>query len=111
GDDPHLFVREYVNRTLAWHRRRPEMLNLVLYSALEQHQLSHIFRDKQVRPVLQVVSEYIRRQQRAGRLDKTISAEHAARILFGTVAHQGLVIMLLRGEDTGMSDAEAADAI
>jgi hypothetical protein len=87
------------------------MLNLVLYSALEQHELSVIFREKQVTPVLQILTDYIAARQREGRFTTSAAAEQAARVVFGTVAYQGLVILLLRGANTGMSDEEAADVI
>lgn len=111
GHDPDACFREVVKRTLAWQRRRPELLHLVLFSALEQHELAHVFRDRQVRPVIELLTEYISAAQQEGRFSNTVPAGHAARTLFGAIAHQGLVVLLLRGADTGMTDDEAASAI
>jgi AcrR family transcriptional regulator len=111
GDDAQLFVRELVRRTLAWYRQRPELLHLVLYSALEQHQLAEVFRDRQVRPVLDLLTNYIAERQQDGRFTSVVPAAHAARTVYGAIAHHGLAILLLRGAGTGMTDDEVAEAI
>jgi AcrR family transcriptional regulator len=110
-DDPVLFVREYVKRSLAWYRRRPDLGRLILYSALEKHELAHIFRDKQIMPVLDVMVRYIAERQAEARFTNKVSAEAAARVLFSAVAHEGLKIVLLRGADTGINDDQLADVI
>lgn len=109
--DTDRFVREYVRQTLDWYRRHPERLRLLLYSALEQHELAERFRDKQALPVLELLANYIAEHQADGRFSSRIPPAHAARILFGTVAHQGLVLILLRGSDPSMTDEELTEAI
>ena len=111
GHDPRAFFREYVLRSLAWNRRRPELLNLVLYSALEGHKLGEEFRERQIRPVLRMLTDYIAEGQREGRFRTSITAEHAAQVLFGAVAHRGLVLLLLRGAEADLTDEETADAV
>jgi hypothetical protein len=73
--------------------------------------LAEVFRNRQVRPIIELLTAYIAQGCQDGRFRTAVPAEHAARVIFGAVAHQGLVILLLRGLDTGMSDDEAAAAI
>jgi AcrR family transcriptional regulator len=110
-DDVDLFIREYAQRTLERYRQHPELVRLLLYSALEQHGSAEMFREKQIRPILNLITGYVAERQAEGKFSSILSADHAARILYGAVAHQGLVTILLRGAVEPMTDDEVADAI
>lgn len=111
GSDARAFFRDFVKRTLGWQRRRPELLRLVLFSALEHHELAEVFRDRQVRPVIDLLAEYIEAGQREGRFKSKLPAGNLARAIFGAVSHQGLVALLLRGAEGDITEDEVADAI
>jgi TetR/AcrR family transcriptional regulator len=110
-DDVDLFIREYAKRTLERYRQHPELVRLLLYSALEQHSSAEMFRQKQIGPILNLITGYIAERQADGKFSRKVSADHAARILYGAVAHQGLVMILLGGAAKPMTDDEVADAI
>jgi AcrR family transcriptional regulator len=71
------------------HEADPEFQRLLLHSALEQHELAHMFWDKFVRRVYRSLGNYIRERQRDGAI---IDVEPAlvVRSFIGMVMHHSL---------------------
>jgi AcrR family transcriptional regulator len=71
------------------HECDPEFQRLLLHSALEQHELAHMFWEKFVRRVYRALGSYIRDRQRAGAM---IDVEPAlvVRAFIGMVMHHSL---------------------
>ena len=71
------------------HEADPEFQRLLLHSALEQHELAHMFWEKFVRRVYRSLGNYIRERQREGAL---IDVEPAivVRAFIGMVMHHSL---------------------
>ncbi len=74
---------------LTQHDGDPEFQRLLLYSALEQHQLAHMFWEKFVRRVYRSLGDYIRERQREGAI---VHLEPAVvvRAFIGMVMHHSL---------------------
>jgi AcrR family transcriptional regulator len=87
-DDAAVFEGIALN-ALRQHELDPEFQRLLLYSALEEHELAQMFWDKFVRRVYRALGGYIRRRQRDGAM---IGIEPAMviRAFIGMVMHHSL---------------------
>jgi len=74
---------------LKHHEHDPDFQRLLLYSALEKHELAEMFFDQFVRRVYQFLSAYIRERQREGALIEMDPAI-IVRCLIGMVMHHSL---------------------
>ena len=74
---------------LRHHEEDPEFQRLLLHSALEQHELAHMFWEKFVRRVYRSLGNYIRQRQREGAI---VAVEPAlvVRTFIGMVMHHSL---------------------
>jgi AcrR family transcriptional regulator len=91
-DDREVF-RRMALAMMEHHQCDPQFLRLLLYSALEGHQLAQIFWDRNVRVLYDFLGGYIRSRQREGafrRLDPFV----AVRAFNGAVIHHSLNNML-----------------
>lgn len=71
------------------HEADPQFLRLLLYSALEGHQLAQIFWDRNVRVMYELLGSYIRRRQKEGAL-RDADPFVVVRALTGSVIHHSL---------------------
>ncbi len=71
------------------HRRDPDFLRLLLYSALEGHQLAQMFWDRNVRQMYRFLGDYISQRQRDGAF-RDINPVVAVRAFGGMVIHHSL---------------------
>lgn len=92
GDDRAVF-ESLANAMLHHHEQDPEFLRLLLYSALEGHQLFEMFWNKNVREMAQALCTYIRERQKTGAL-RDIEPMVAGRAFIGMVAYHAMVTML-----------------
>ena len=72
------------------HQGDQEMLRLLLYSALEGHQLAQIFWDKNVRVLYEFLGDYIRARQREGAYREEAEPLLVVRCFTGAVIHHSL---------------------
>lgn len=108
NDDEGLF-RSLAHRIIEHHRRDKDFLRLMLYSALEGHELARNFLDKQVKPINEFFYSYIARRQREGafRRGSPKVIMHAFR---GMVSHHILTTRLFNFESARVSDKEVERA-
>jgi TetR/AcrR family transcriptional regulator len=71
------------------HARDTEFLRLLFYSALEGHQLSEMFWDRNVRALYEFLGSYIRRRQREGAL-RDFDPRVAVRAFAGMIIHHSV---------------------
>ncbi len=71
------------------HEKDPEFQRLLLYSALEKHQLAQMFFNEFVRPVYEFLSSYIRERQRDGAF-VGVDPAIVVRCFIGMVMHHSL---------------------
>jgi AcrR family transcriptional regulator len=71
------------------HQRDPQFLRLLLYSALEGHQLAQIFWDKNVRVLYEFLGGYVRERQREGAF-RDVDPFVVVRAFNGAVIHHSL---------------------
>lgn len=60
--DDLAFFRQLAQLLMAWHREDPSRIRLLLYSALDGHELSEMFYQRQVVPFLEVFASHIRKR-------------------------------------------------
>jgi AcrR family transcriptional regulator len=87
-DDTGVFAGIALN-ALNRHDRDPEFQRLLLYSALEEHELAQMFWDKFVRRVYRSLSAYIRQRQREGAM-VVLEPAVMIRAFIGMVMHHSL---------------------
>lgn len=104
-DDASYFA-EFARRLLEWHQEEPDFLRLMLYSALEQHEMARMFRQKQVQPFYDGMAEYIRLRQREGAF-RQMRPVIAVRAFVGMVAHHALVVNVYGDIQPKISTGEA----
>jgi AcrR family transcriptional regulator len=75
---------------LETHRKEPAFHRLLLYSGLEGHKLSQLFMETQVRPVYQLLSDYISRRAKEGAFRRGNSMV-LVRAFLGMVSHHSLI--------------------
>ena len=107
GDDEALF-RAVARRILTHHRKDQDFMRLMLYSALEGHDLARAFREKQFKPLHDFLCDYIVARQRAGAF-RHGDADLAVRAFLAMPIHHGLTTWLLKFKVLNISDVEAAD--
>ena len=98
---------------LEHHRADPEFLRVLMYLALENHSLTQVIWDKNVRALYEFLGDYIRRRQREGAF-RDVEPEAAVRVFVGSIIHHSLVNLLWDKEPARriykVSNEEAARA-
>jgi AcrR family transcriptional regulator len=89
GDDRAVF-EGIALAMMEHHRLDPQFLRLLLYSALEGHQLAQIFWDRNVRVMYEFLGAYIRRRQREGAFREGLDPLVTVRAFTGSVIHHSL---------------------
>jgi AcrR family transcriptional regulator len=106
-DDEKLF-RTLAAKILTHHRRDPDFLRLMLYSALEKHDLARTFRRKQMRPLHDFLRDYIIRRQGEGAF-RNCDATAAVQSFLGAVLHQSMMTGLFSADFVKLTDKDAID--
>lgn len=89
GDDRAVF-ESLATAMLQHHERDHEFLRLLLYSALEGHELFEMFQNKNVRELAQFLCSYIDGRQKAGAL-REVEPMVAGRAFIGMIVYHSLV--------------------
>lgn len=104
-DDEGLF-RSFATKVLEHHRIDKAFLRLMLYSALEGHDLARNFREKHFKPVHEFLRDYIIERQREGAyLD--CNPDAAVRAFVGSLNHHALITTLFDSDFFSISDDDA----
>jgi TetR/AcrR family transcriptional regulator len=106
-DDEQLF-RELIKGKIEFHRQNPDFQRLMLYSALEGHDLAFNFREKLFRPIHDMLVDYIRLRQREGAF-RAVNPEAAVQALVSLPAHHTLTTSLFKCSMAEISDEEAVE--
>jgi AcrR family transcriptional regulator len=102
GDDDRAFLSRLAELILDHQRRDPGFVRLLLFSALEKHELAELFYERQFLAFRRMVVRYLRRRARAGAI-RNIDPNLAARIFLGMVSNYGLNQVLFGERIAGMS--------
>lgn len=98
GDRPLRETLERVARQmLRRHRRDRSLLRLLLYSALEEHQLAKRFFREQMRGPFRQLADLLGRAQARGEIRADVDLEMAARAFVGLILHEVLARELFAG--------------
>jgi AcrR family transcriptional regulator len=94
-NDDRGFFSHLAGLILEKHRRDPSYIRLLLFSALERHELADLFFQRQMVDFHEMVAGYIRKRIRSGAFRK-MDPHVATRVFFGMISHHGLVGVLFR---------------
>lgn len=89
GNDAHAFFSRLANLIVEFQAKHPNYLRLILFSALEKHELSENFFECQGRVIHRIVTDFIKRQTAEGAF-RPVDAALAARSFMGMVLHYSL---------------------
>jgi TetR/AcrR family transcriptional regulator len=104
--DDRGFFEEYARCILRRYRTDGEFLRLMLYSALEGHELAAAFRRHQVRPIQTELRKYIAARQREGAFRK-LPVAAAVRAFAGAIGNYALVREIFGAAEAGVSEKQA----
>ena len=104
-DDESLF-RSFAHRIIDRHRHDTDFLRLMLYSALEGHELARNFHEKQFKPINEFFYGYIARRQREGAF-RGGNAKTFMQAFIGMIVHHVLTTRLFDFDSIRISDKEA----
>lgn len=107
--DDEAYFQTLASRFLECLSKDPEFMRLMLFSALEQHELARLFRERHVKPLHQVVGRYIAARQREGAF-RCLRPAVAVRALFGMMAHHVLATEIFGDRQPTISNREAVSA-
>jgi AcrR family transcriptional regulator len=89
SNDDHAVLLEMARLVVAWYEDDPAYIRLLLYSALESHELATLSYERQAVTFFQMVAGYFRRRIDAGAF-RPVDDLVAARAFIGMVAHYAL---------------------
>jgi AcrR family transcriptional regulator len=105
NDDEGLF-RAVAARICEYCRSDPDFLRLMLHSALEKHESAQAIRERLMRPVFELLRDYIERRQREGYF-RECDAEAAAFAFMGTQVYFAIVRYLFNSRLFTVAEEEA----
>lgn len=109
-DDDTAFFTALGHLVLERFQHDERLMRLLLFSALERHELSDMFFDRVVADFLKKVAGYIRRRIRAGAF-RAVNPDDAARSIIGVFHYHGLTAMLHPGKVTRSKPKKLIDEI
>lgn len=107
GDD-RAFFRFLGNLLLERYEEDPDFMRLLLFSALERHELADRFFERQIQRFFTVVAGYIQRRIDAGAF-RPMDPQTAARGFTGMLTYHGLVRLLFGNRIEQRNRAEVVD--
>ncbi|HWP44189.1 MAG TPA: TetR/AcrR family transcriptional regulator [Blastocatellia bacterium] len=107
NDDEGLF-RSLGQRIVEHHRRDDHFLRLMLYSALEGHELSQKFIEKHVEPINDFLYNYIARRQQSGAF-RAGNPKAIVRAFIGMIIHHVQITRLFDCVSIRVPDEEAME--
>lgn len=93
ADNDREFFRFLGNLILETYASDPDYMRLLLFSALERHELADLFFQRQLQGFFDIVASYIQQRRTAGAF-QDIDADTAARSFIGMLDYHGLVGLL-----------------
>lgn len=90
AEDDAAFFTRLGELVLGWHEEQPQMLRLLLFSALEGHAYAELFFERQIAVYYRVLTEYLEQRMKKNALRK-MDPLIAARAYTGMLAHHAMV--------------------
>jgi AcrR family transcriptional regulator len=106
-DDKALF-RALAAKTLEYYRENTDFLRLMLYSALEDHELAQAFRAKRTQPVAQFLCDYISQRQHEG-VFRSRNPKAAVHAFLSMLNYHALLTVLFGTTAVPISDQQAVE--
>ncbi|GAC1404727.1 MAG: hypothetical protein NVSMB56_19240 [Pyrinomonadaceae bacterium] len=108
GDDEAMFAA-MAREMLKHHSQDFDFYRLLLFSALEGHEISQMFRERYVRQNCELMDELVRERQRVGAI-RDLDPMLIARAFFGMIMHHSLVNLLFDPSRTFLEISDEAAA-
>ena len=108
--DDRALLAELANGILDRYEHDPDYVRLLIFSALERHELAGEFYERQLAHLYDVLARYLKARMKAGafaRMDPNL----AARVFLGMVNHHGLMRVLFKDDLVKASRKKFVDAM
>jgi AcrR family transcriptional regulator len=106
--DDRAFFGSLAFEMLEFHSKDRTFMRLLLFSALEGHELSNIFFDSTAREIKNHIRKYIKQRTSDGAF-RSLDPAVAARAFVGMVLHQVQARIIFKGDDVKLSNRQIAD--
>ena len=110
AEDDRAFFTRLGELILDWYLEEPRCIRLLLFSALEGHELSDIFYERQMVVLYNMLTDYIERRMRKGAF-RNMDPYLAARAFTGMFCHQGMAMTVFSLDDLKGSRRQIAEGI
>ena len=110
GSDDAGFLTASAKLVLERYERDPSFVRLLLFSALEGHELAELFQQRQLNCFYDIVSGYLHRRMQDGAF-RELDPYLAARLFMGMISHHGLVRVLFEDRMVRSSRKVVVDEI
>ncbi len=101
-------IRAVTSGLLEFHRENVDFLRLMFFAVLENHELAQSFRESQIRPVYEFLTNYISMRQQEGAF-KPLDPGTTVRAIFGAPFYHSIVNNLFHCNMLQVSDEVAVD--
>lgn len=95
GQDDRKFFREVGRQILSWYLRDTQYIKLLLFSALEGHELAELWEQRAIKEFLSIIEAYIAHRAKEGAFSVP-SVTLAARPFVGMIGHFGMTTAIFR---------------
>lgn len=106
--DDEGIIRAVTSGLLEFHRENVDFLRLMFFAVLENHELAQSFRESQIRPVYEFLTNYISMRQQEGAF-KPLDPGTTVRAIFGAPFYHSIVNNLFHCNMLQVSDEVAVD--
>ena len=101
-------IRAVTSGLLEFHRENVDFLRLMFFAVLENHELAQSFRESQIRPIYEFLTNYISLRQREGAF-RSLDPGTTVRAIFGAPFYHSIVNNLFHCNMLQVSDEVAVD--
>ena len=105
ANDDHGFLRLVAKAIHGWYEEEPDAVRLLLFSALEGHELSLMWRERVHEPIFGTIRSYMERRISQGRF-RPVDATVASKLFVGAIAQYCQVTHLYRCSAGQLAPAE-----
>ena len=101
-------IRAVTSGLLEFHRENVDFLRLMFFAVLENHELAQSFRESQIRPIYEFLTNYISLRQQEGAF-RSLDPGTTVRAIFGAPFYHSIVNNLFHCNMLQVSDEVAVD--
>jgi TetR/AcrR family transcriptional regulator len=107
-NDDEAVIRQLIEAVIETHRTDPKFERLMLYAALEGHEIAVLYMRKMTAPIVDTLKSYFSRRQREGGL-RAVGPEVVLMAVVGMAQHYALCRYVHALKEPGLTDDQAVE--